>query len=70
MDTNNVVVIVRIFVEEESLTLFHEIFNHVVGETRKEEGCLRYELNKSVDEPNVYWLLEIWKSNEALTAHF
>ena len=34
-----------------------------------ESGCLMYQLTKSRTEPNVYKVLEMYASQEALTAH-
>ena len=33
--------------------------------TRKEPGCIRYDLVKSDSTPNEFWVLEYWKDNEA-----
>lgn len=39
------------------------------AETLKEEGCLSYELNQSLSEPNRYVFVEQWATREALTLH-
>lgn len=41
----------------------------LISPTRKEEGCLAYELHRSVDPPNAYLLHEIWLTRDAHTAH-
>ena len=40
-----------------------------IVETRKEKGCLSYEGHTSVNDPNVYVVVERWESREDLTAH-
>src|SRR5215468_11331139 len=47
----------------------------LVAPTRKEEGCLRYELHRGADLPSVFLLHEVWASREhhrrhTLTPHF
>ncbi|HXL21011.1 MAG TPA: putative quinol monooxygenase [Candidatus Dormibacteraeota bacterium] len=41
----------------------------LVGPTRKEEGCLTYDLHRSADPPPAYLLHEVWASREAHTQH-
>ena len=41
----------------------------LVGHTRKEEGCLTFDLHRSVDAPGSFLLHEIWASREAYTEH-
>lgn len=40
----------------------------LVGPTRKEEGCLQYDLH-AADQPGVYLLHEVWASREHHGAH-
>ncbi len=41
----------------------------LVGPTRKEEGCLTFDLHRSVDAPGSYLLHEVWASRDAHTEH-
>jgi quinol monooxygenase YgiN len=41
----------------------------LVAPTRKEEGCLLYELHRSADAPGGFLFYEIWASREAHAAH-
>ena len=41
----------------------------MVGPTRKEDGCLTYDLHRSVDGPGAFLLHEVWASREAHTRH-
>jgi len=41
----------------------------LIGPTRKEEGCLRYDLHRSVEGPGAFLLHEIWETRECHTAH-
>src|ERR1700752_3583436 len=41
----------------------------LISPTRKENGCLRYDLYRSAEGPVAYLLYEIWESREHLAAH-
>jgi quinol monooxygenase YgiN len=41
----------------------------LVRPTRKEEGCLLYDLHRSADIPGDFLFFEIWASREAHAAH-
>jgi quinol monooxygenase YgiN len=41
----------------------------LVGPTRKEDGCLTYDLHRSVEGPAAFLLHEIWATREAHSKH-
>jgi quinol monooxygenase YgiN len=41
----------------------------LISPTRKEDGCLRYDLYRSAEGPAAYLLYEIWASREHHAAH-
>jgi quinol monooxygenase YgiN len=41
----------------------------LVGPTRKEDGCLTYDLHRSADAPSAFLLHEVWASREAHSRH-
>jgi quinol monooxygenase YgiN len=41
----------------------------LVGPTRKEDGCLTYDLHRSAEGPISYLLHEVWASREAHSRH-
>ena len=41
----------------------------LVGPTRREEGCLQYDLHRSTELPGQFFLHEAWESREHHTAH-
>jgi quinol monooxygenase YgiN len=41
----------------------------LVGPTRKEEGCLQYDLHRSAEQPGTYLFHEVWETREHHTAH-
>ncbi len=44
--------------------------NTLVMETRKEPGCVKFEVHQNKDVPHRFTLWEIWTSEEALQTHF
>ena len=42
----------------------------VIAGTRKEEGCIFYDLNQSITDPGQVVFVERWTSREALAKHF
>lgn len=40
-----------------------------IAETRKEKGCISYEGHVSVNDPNLYVVVERWETREDLNAH-
>lgn len=41
----------------------------LVGPTRREDGCITYDLHRNVDGPGGYLLHEVWASREHHRAH-
>lgn len=41
----------------------------LIGPTRKEDGCMRYDLYRTSEGPAAYLLYEIWESRNHHTAH-
>ena len=66
-DAVTLIVILR--AREGQETLLEAELHAMVGPSRKEEGCLRYDLHRSVDIPGALLLHEVWSSREAHTEH-
>ena len=46
-----------------------EVLLGLVWPTRKEAGCLNYDLHQSHEDPTLFVFYENWTSREALDAH-
>ena len=46
-----------------------EVLKKLVIETRKEEGCIQYDLFEDNRNKGVFFIHEIWESNEDLHKH-
>src|SRR5271167_828061 len=42
----------------------------LVNPTRKEEGCLQYDLHRGADQPGAYLLHEVWETRDHHAAHY
>jgi len=66
-DAVTLIVILR--AREGQETLLEAELRALVGPSRKEEGCLPYNLHRSIDTPAALLLHEVWTSREAHTEH-
>jgi len=66
-DAVTLIVILR--AREGQETLLEAELRALVSPTRKEDGCLRYDLHRSVDTPGVLLLHEVWATRDAHTEH-
>ena len=64
-----VTLIVILRAREGQETLLEAELRALVGPSRREEGCLRYDLHRSVDAPGALLLHEVWTTREAHTEH-
>lgn len=46
-----------------------ELFQNLVKETRKEEGCLQYDLIEDNEIKGTFFLVELWESKEHHNRH-
>ena len=64
-----VTLIVLLRAREGQETILEAELRALVGPSRKEDGCLRFDLHRSVDAPGGLLLHEVWASREAHTEH-
>jgi len=61
--------IVKIYVKEECIEQFKEITFYNSENARKEPGNLRFDVLQSSEEANLFFLYEVYKSDEAIAYH-
>ena len=66
-DAVTLIVILR--AREGQETLLEAELRALVSPSRKEEGCLRYDLHRSIEIPGALLLHEVWTNREAHTEH-
>ena len=64
-----VVLIVMLHARPGQEPLLQAELTALVRPTRKEEGCLAYDLHRSADAPGDFLFYEVWASRDAHTAH-
>jgi quinol monooxygenase YgiN len=64
-----VTLIVLLRAREGQETLLEAELRALVSPSRKEEGCLRYDLHRSTEAPSAFLLHEVWESRDAHTEH-
>jgi len=69
MADKKVTVIAQMKAKPENQQKVKEILLSLVNTTRKEAGCLRYDLHQSADDLSIFMFYEIWASKEALEKH-
>ncbi|WP_449398787.1 putative quinol monooxygenase [Chryseobacterium wanjuense] len=65
----NIYVIALFRFNENYLMEAVELFQTLVRETRKEEGCLQYDLIEDKDNKGTFFMVELWESEEHLNRH-
>ncbi len=63
-------VIATLRVKPEKLSRLLDAARTVIAATRKEDGCIFYDLHQSVTDPDQVVFVERWTSREALAKHF
>lgn len=64
-----IVVISRFRVKPGTKEKVADIVAKCLGPTRREDGCMSYELMSPTDDPNAFAFVETWRDKDALRAH-
>ena len=62
-------VVAKNYVEEDKIEEYLKLCKELVEETRKEEGCIKYELYQDEKDPTILTMIEEWQSMEVLDKH-
>jgi len=63
-----VVATMKIKPEDEERAL--GILESVIAASHGEEGCVKYTLHRAKNEPGAFSIVEVWRSQDDLDAHF
>jgi quinol monooxygenase YgiN len=66
---NAVTRVVTLRAKEGQHMLLEAELRALIAPSRKEEGCLRFDLHGCVDQPGTFLLHEVWGARENHTAH-
>ena len=62
-------IIVKVHVKEDCIEKFKEVTFYNSENARKEPGNLRFDVIQSSEEPNLFFLYEVYQSDEAIAYH-
>lgn len=62
-------VVAKKIVNEGKVEKVIKLYEELVRETRKEEGCIKYELYQDEKDSNILAVIEEWKDRECLNRH-
>lgn len=63
-------VIAKFFVNQNKIDQFIQLSKELIENTRKENGCIKYELFEDSTKNTVFSIIEEWENTQALDAHF
>ncbi|MCY6370589.1 putative quinol monooxygenase [Clostridium ganghwense] len=59
----------KIYVKEEQINEFVEVFKGMIEPTKKEKGCIQYEMYQDEEKPSTLIVLEQWECREDFDNH-
>ena len=62
-------IVVKIYVKEDCIDKFKEVTFYNSENARKEQGNLRFDVIQDTETSNLFFLYEIYKSDEAIAYH-
>lgn len=62
-------VVSKSIVKVDKVTEYKQQVVRLIEETRKESGCISYDLCEDIDKPNILTFIEKWESKQHLDAH-
>lgn len=64
-----ITLVVKALIKEGKIEEYKDITNELAIETRKEEGCISYNLYEDINNPQILTFIEVWKDKEAIEIH-
>lgn len=55
--------------KKENLEKVIGLYQELIAETHKEQGCISYELHQDIENPCILTMLETWETKACLDAH-
>jgi quinol monooxygenase YgiN len=62
-------VVSKSIVKEDKVAEYKQQVVRLIEETRKEEGCISYDLCEDIDNHNILTFIEKWENKQYLDAH-
>lgn len=64
-----ITIIAKSIIKEGKIEEFKALTKELIEESRKELGCISYNLNQDLNNKNVLTFIEEWESKEAIEIH-
>ena len=68
--SNQIHIVAKMTALPEKVEEVKELLLSLVEQTRKEEGCISYQLLQNQADPTLFTFLEVWTNQQAIDAHF
>ncbi|RWR03678.1 drug:proton antiporter [[Pantoea] beijingensis] len=69
MSNNTKLVIAKFVAQPGKADALKKVLTNVLAPSRAEEGCIHYDLYRSIEDGNVFLFHETWKDQAALDHH-
>lgn len=69
MPQNTLRVVARIIAQPDNIDEVRSCLSDLIEPTRKEPGCISYELLQNKSDPSDFTFVEEWESDDAVDAH-
>ncbi|MFA5471825.1 MAG: putative quinol monooxygenase [Acholeplasmataceae bacterium] len=69
MSTTQLPMIVKFEVKKDKIDFVKQELLKILEPTRKEQGCLKYDLHQDLEDPSIFMFYEVWETKEAWMAH-
>lgn len=63
-------VVAKFFVNQNKIEEFLKLCKELIENTRKENGCIKYELFEDNTKSTIFSIIEEWENMEVLESHF
>ncbi|WP_291569350.1 putative quinol monooxygenase [Clostridium sp. UBA4548] len=63
-------VVAKNFIQQDKINEAIELYRELVEKTRKEQGCIKYELYQDTQNPTILTMVEEWENRDFLEKHF
>jgi len=63
------VIIAKVEIYPDKVEIVIKEFSELISKTRTEDGCLKYDLHRDVENSNVFWFYEHWENEESQNKH-
>lgn len=63
-------VIAKFFVDQNKIVEFIQLSKELIENTRKENGCIKYELFEDTTKNTIFSIIEEWNDTQTLNTHF